>query len=128
MTPNQIEAVRDILFIRREIEDDKFGDSPIIRPETFKMEMSVAEVISVGPDIADRYAPGDLIYVGKLAGLKMTELGTGYFLVNHNEVLAKVNIQFVPQRMNGEALDASGSVEVKVGGLLAVTPEDLKKL
>ena len=90
MTPNQIEATREILFIKRNVEDDVYGDSNIIRPETMKQAMSTAEVLSVGPDIADKYAPGDKVYVGKLAGLKVTELGDGYFLVNHNEVLAKV--------------------------------------
>ena len=90
MTPEQIVAVREILFIKRQIEDDVYGDSPIIRPESMKQTMSIAEVVSVGEDIVDKYTVGDRVYVGKLAGLKVTELGDGYFLVNHNEVLAKV--------------------------------------
>jgi co-chaperonin GroES (HSP10) len=117
MKPNQIEAVRDILFIKRAIQDDVFEGSAIIRPETHKMEMSVAEVLSVGPDIAEKYAVGDQVYVGKLAGLKLTELGDGYFLVNHNEVLAKVNVMFVPQYMNSEAPDAAGVIPVDVADL-----------
>jgi co-chaperonin GroES (HSP10) len=91
MTPDQIEATREILFIKRQLEDDVYGDSNIIRPDSMKQSMSVAEVLSVGPDIADKYTVGDRVYVGQLAGLKVTELGDGYFLVNHNEIMAKVN-------------------------------------
>ncbi|HUW31110.1 MAG TPA: hypothetical protein VM223_05810 [Planctomycetota bacterium] len=90
MTPDQIVATREILFIKRRLEDDVFGDSNIIRPETMKQSMSTATVLSVGPDIADKYEVGEQVYVGKLAGLKVTELGDGYFLVNHNEVMAKI--------------------------------------
>lgn len=127
MTPNQIEAVRDILFIKRQMEDDVYGDSPIIRPESMKQAMSIAEVLAVGPDVKDKYAVGDLVYIGKLAGLKMTELtGGSYFLVNHNEILAKVNVEFTPQFMN-EAPDASGSMEVDLTGLVPVDIDDLKK-
>ncbi len=90
MTPESVTPVRDILYIERDIADDKFGDSPIIRPETFKAEMGVATVLGVGPDIADKYNVGDRVYLGKLSGLKITELGGPYFLVNHQEVLAKV--------------------------------------
>ena len=108
MKPNQIEAVRHILFIKRAVQDDVFEGSNLIRPETHKMEMSVAEVLSVGPDVAEKYKVGDQVYVGKLAGLKLTELGDGYFLVNHNEVLAKVT-------------------EYKDAGVLPVDVADLKK-
>jgi len=110
MKPNQIQATRDILFIQRRIEDDVFEGSNIIRPDTHKMEMSVATVLSVGPDIKDNYAVGDQVYVGKLAGLKLTELGDGYFLVNHQEVLAKVLPDTDP------------------AGVIAVDVADLKKL
>jgi co-chaperonin GroES (HSP10) len=83
----QVEPVREILFIQRAVEDDKFGNSPIIRPETMRAEMGLATVLSVGPEVKT-IVPGDRIYLGKLAGLKMTELGDGYFLVHQNEVLA----------------------------------------
>jgi hypothetical protein len=78
--------------------------------------MSVAEVVDVGPDIRDKYTVGDKVYVGKLSGLKMVELGDSYFLVNHQEVLAKVKADATD---NSEAPDASGSVTISV--------DDLKK-
>jgi co-chaperonin GroES (HSP10) len=141
MTPNQIEAVRDILFIKRQMEDDVYGDSAIIRPETMKQAMSIAEVLSVGPDVADKYEVGDKVYIGKLAGLKITELSEGsYFLVNHNEILAKVKVDAPYWKKNGEAPDASGSMEFTpqymndpsdsavLGDVVPVDVDDLKKL
>lgn len=88
---DDVQPVREIIFIKRAIEDDKFGDSPIIRPETMRAEMGLAEVLAVGPAV-DTITVGDLVYLGKLAGLKMTELGDGYFLVHQNEVLAIVGV------------------------------------
>lgn len=88
-TPEQVEPVREILFIQRAIEDDRFGDSPIVRPETMRAEMGLAKVLAVGVDVKTIVA-GDNIYLGKLAGLKLTELGDGYFLVHQNEVLAVI--------------------------------------
>jgi co-chaperonin GroES (HSP10) len=89
MTPEQIQPTREILFIERRMEDDKFENSAIIRPGTFQNEMSIAKVLAVGPDVTG-IVVGDSIYVGKLAGLKVVELKGPYFLVNQNEVLAVV--------------------------------------
>lgn len=90
MTPDQIQPVREILFIRRSEEDDKFDNSPIIRPDAFRAEMSVAEVLGVGDEIADQFEVGDRVYLGKLAGLKVVELNGPYFLVHKSEIMAKV--------------------------------------
>ncbi len=91
-TPEQVKPVREILFIQRAVEDDKFGNSPIIRPETMRAEMGMAYVIAVGPEVKSIEA-GDRVYLGKLAGLKMTELGDGYFLVHQNEVLSVIGLK-----------------------------------
>lgn len=90
ITPEAVKPCRDILFIERDIEDDQFGDSPIVRPENFRAQMGIATVLGVGEDIQDKFAPGDKIYLGKLSGLKVVELNGPYFLVNQLEVLAKV--------------------------------------
>lgn len=89
MTPETFKPTREILFIERDIEDDRFGDSVFIRPENYRAEMGLARVIAVGPEVTDIHV-GDKVYLGKLAGLKVTELKGSYFLVNQQEVLAVV--------------------------------------
>lgn len=87
--PEDVEPVREILFIERDVEDDKFGDSVIVRPETVRAEMGLATVRAIGPKV-QTIVPGDKVYIGKLAGLKLTELNGPYFLVHQNEVLAVI--------------------------------------
>jgi co-chaperonin GroES (HSP10) len=90
MTPDNIKPVREIVFIKRQEEDDKFSNSPIVRPDSFRAEMCIAEVLGAGEEISDTYAPGDRVYLGKLAGLKVVELNGPYFLVHVSEIMAKV--------------------------------------
>ncbi|MHC4714703.1 MAG: co-chaperone GroES [Planctomycetota bacterium] len=91
MTPESIQPVREIVFIKRQEEDDKFANSPIVRPDSFRAEMCVAEVLGVGDEIEDKFAVGDKVYLGKLAGLKVVELNGPYFLVHYSEIMAKVS-------------------------------------
>lgn len=88
-TPEQVFPVREILFIRRRQEDDHFGDSAIVRPDTHRADMSLADVLAVGPDVKS-IEPGDKVYLGALAGLKIRELSDSYFLVNQHEILAVI--------------------------------------
>lgn len=90
MTPENIQPVREMLFIERDMEDDHFGDSPIIRPTSIQGEMCVATVLGVGQDVTGDYQPGDKIYLGALAGTKIVELNGPFFLIHEKEVLAKV--------------------------------------
>lgn len=85
--PASVTPVREMLFIRREIEDDKIGDSDLVKPDSFRGEMGLAEVLAVGPKV-ETMKTGDKVYLGKLAGLKLTELNGPYFLVHQNEILA----------------------------------------
>lgn len=90
MTPDQIQPTREILFIERRIEDDKFAGSNLVKPDAQRGEMGIAKVLAVGPKV-ENIIPGDSIYLGKLAGLKVVELNGPYFLVHSNEVLAVVS-------------------------------------
>jgi co-chaperonin GroES (HSP10) len=85
--PSDVQPTREVVFLERAIEDDTFGDSRIVRPDTHKAEMGFATVLAVGPDVKT-IQPGDRVYLGKLAGLKLTELNGPYFLVHQNEISA----------------------------------------
>lgn len=87
--PDQVQPTREIVFIERAVEDDRFGDSPIIRPDTIRAEMGLALVRAIGPDVKN-IKVGDQVYLGKLSGLKITELGGPFFLVNQAEILAVI--------------------------------------
>ena len=90
LTAEMIKPAREILFIQREVEDDYFGEnSVLVRPPSTKKQMGIAKVLAVGPDVKG-FEAGDSIYLGVLCGLKLTEIGDGYFLVNVNEVQAKI--------------------------------------
>lgn len=91
-TPFTVEAVqptREILFIERAIDDDTFGDSNIVRPDSARQEMGLATVLAVGPEV-NFIVPGNQVYLGKMSGLKLTELNGSYFLVHQNEIMAIV--------------------------------------
>jgi co-chaperonin GroES (HSP10) len=90
-TPQQVYPTREMVFLQRATEDDFFGDSPIVRPETHRAQMGLATVLAVGPEVKT-IQPGDRVYLGKLAGVKMTELGEdgSYFLVHQAEISAVV--------------------------------------
>ncbi len=90
MTPESVQPTREILFIQRRIEDDKFQGSTIVKPDSTRGEMGIAKVLAVGNKVEGIEA-GDSVYLGKLSGLKLVELNGPYFLVHQNEVLAIIS-------------------------------------
>ena len=90
MKPSDLKPTREILLIQRSIEDDYFEGTNLVRAQQNKGEMGIATVLAVGPDVADKYDVGDMVYIGKLQGMKVMELNGPYFLVHHTEIMAKV--------------------------------------
>ena len=98
-----LEPLLDRVLIRR-IDEDEDPDSLIEIPDTAKEKSMKASVVAVGPGrphavemfcgypllIKPTLAVGDVVLVGKYAGVELEYDGYEYALIREEEVLARI--------------------------------------